>query len=36
MIDNQEACTVFLKPLITSPKIEVGDFSYYNDSDDPT
>jgi virginiamycin A acetyltransferase len=28
--------TVFLKPLVTSPKIEVGEFSYYNDADDPT
>jgi len=36
MIDNQEKNTVFLKPLVTSPKIEVGDFTYYNDSDDPT
>lgn len=36
MIDNQEKSTVFLKPLITSPKIEVGEFTYYNDRDDPT
>src|SRR5216684_3767403 len=36
MIDNQEANTVFLKPLIKSPKIEVGEFTYYNDFDDPT
>ena len=36
MIDGQEKNTVFLKPLITSPKIEVGAFTYYNDSDDPT
>lgn len=36
MIDNQEPNTVFLKPLIKSPKIEVGEFTYYNDSDDPT
>ncbi|MYR88908.1 antibiotic acetyltransferase, partial [Streptomyces sp. SID685] len=27
---------VLLKPLITSPLIEVGDFSYYDDPDDPT
>jgi len=27
---------VFLKPLIRSPKIEVGDYSYYDDPDDPT
>lgn len=36
MIDNQEKNTAFLKPLITSPKIEVGEFTYYNDADDPT
>jgi len=36
MIDNQEKNTVFLKPLISSPKIEVGEFTYYNDSEDPT
>jgi virginiamycin A acetyltransferase len=35
MIDNQENNTVFLKPLVTSPKIEVGEFTYYNDADDP-
>jgi len=27
---------VLLKPLITSPLIEVGDFTYYDDPDDPT
>ena len=27
---------VLLKPLITSPLIEVGEFSYYDDSGDPT
>src|SRR4051794_9017802 len=26
---------VFLKPLVTSPAIEVGDYSYYDDFDDP-
>jgi virginiamycin A acetyltransferase len=26
---------VFLKPLITSPNIEVGDYTYYDDPDDP-
>jgi virginiamycin A acetyltransferase len=31
MIDNQEHNTVFLKPLITSPKIEIGEYTYYND-----
>jgi len=36
MIDNQEESTVFLKPLVASPKIEVGEFTYYNDADDPT
>jgi virginiamycin A acetyltransferase len=35
MIDNQEKNTVFLRPLVTSPKIEVGEFTYYNDADDP-
>ena len=27
---------VMLKPLITSPLIDVGEFSYYDDPDDPT
>ncbi|MGF0114904.1 CatB-related O-acetyltransferase [Promicromonospora sp. Marseille-Q5078] len=27
---------VLLKPLVTSPLIDVGDFSYYDDPDDPT
>jgi virginiamycin A acetyltransferase len=36
MIDDQEKYTVFLKPLVTSPKIEVGEFTYYDDADDPT
>lgn len=27
---------VLLKPLLTSPLIEVGEFSYYDDADDPT
>jgi virginiamycin A acetyltransferase len=27
---------VLLKPLITSPLIEIGEFSYYDDPDDPT
>ncbi|MCK1796939.1 CatB-related O-acetyltransferase [Streptomyces sp. XM4193] len=27
---------VLLKPLVTSPLIEVGEFSYYDDSGDPT
>jgi virginiamycin A acetyltransferase len=36
MIDGEEASTVFLKPLVKSPKIEVGEFTYYNDADDPT
>jgi len=34
MIDNQGRNTVFLKPLVTSPKIEVGEFTYYNDAGD--
>ncbi|MBX6721709.1 MAG: CatB-related O-acetyltransferase [Dactylosporangium sp.] len=27
---------VFLKPLVTSPKIVVGEYTYYDDPDDPT
>lgn len=27
--------TAFLKPIVTSPFIEVGDFTYYNDPDGP-
>jgi virginiamycin A acetyltransferase len=27
---------VFLRPLVTSPNIIVGDYSYYDDPDDPT
>ncbi|WSK40483.1 hypothetical protein OG712_18275 [Micromonospora maris] len=27
---------VFLKPLITTPTITVGDYTYYDDPDDPT
>ena len=30
MIDDQTPNTVFLKPLISSPKIEVGEYTYYN------
>ena len=26
---------VFLKPLVTDPRIEVGDYTYYDDPDDP-
>jgi len=33
-ISGQER-VVFLKPLITSPHIEVGDYTYYDDPDDP-
>ncbi|TPI51906.1 CatB-related O-acetyltransferase [Mesorhizobium sp. B3-1-7] len=36
MIDGQERNTVFLKPLVTSPKIEVGEYTYYNHADDAT
>jgi hypothetical protein len=36
MIADQEKYTVFLKRLITSPEIEVSEFTYYNDSDDPS
>ncbi|WP_369268193.1 CatB-related O-acetyltransferase [Streptomyces harbinensis] len=31
-----EPRVVLLKPLITSPLIEAGEFSYYDDPDDPT
>lgn len=34
-LDGQQR-VVFLKPLIDSPKIEVGDYTYYDDPDDPT
>ena len=33
MVDGQERNTVFLKPLITSPKIEIGEYTYYNDAE---
>jgi hypothetical protein len=33
-IPGQER-VVFLKPLVTDPKIEVGDYTYYDDPDDP-
>ena len=36
MIDDQERNTAFLKPLVTSPKVEIGEFTYYNDTNDPT
>jgi hypothetical protein len=36
MIDDQQRNTVFLKPLVTSPKIEIGEYTYYNDADDAT
>jgi acetyltransferase-like isoleucine patch superfamily enzyme len=34
LIEAAEDVTVFLKPLIKSPKIEVGGFTYYNDTED--
>ena len=33
MIDNQERSTVFLKPLVTSTKIEIGEYTYFNAAD---
>ena len=30
MIDDQEHNTVFLKPLISPPKLEIGEYTYYN------
>ncbi|WP_025617272.1 CatB-related O-acetyltransferase [Salinispora cortesiana] len=32
----EQSRVVLLKPLITSPLIEVGEFTYYDDPDDPT
>jgi virginiamycin A acetyltransferase len=26
---------VYLKPLVTDPRIEVGEYTYYDDPDDP-
>ena len=34
MIDDQTPNTVFLKPLISSPKIEIGEYTYYNTFND--
>ena len=34
-IPDQPRVTL-LKPLVTSPLIEVGEYSYYDDPDDPT
>nr|WP_258067595.1 CatB-related O-acetyltransferase [Pseudoclavibacter sp. RFBI5] len=34
-IDGQER-VILLKPLVTSPLISVGDFTYYDDPDDPS
>jgi virginiamycin A acetyltransferase len=36
MIDDQQRNTVFLKPLVTSPKIEIGEYTYYNDAENAT
>jgi virginiamycin A acetyltransferase len=33
MLDDQERNTVFLRPLVTSPKVEIGEYTYYNDYD---
>jgi virginiamycin A acetyltransferase len=33
-VDGQKR-VVFLKPLITNPNIEVGEYTYYDDPDDP-
>jgi virginiamycin A acetyltransferase len=33
-IPGQER-VVFLKPLVTDPRIEVGEYTYYDDPDDP-
>jgi virginiamycin A acetyltransferase len=34
MIDDQQHNTVFLKPLVNSPKIEIGEYTFHNDADD--
>lgn len=34
--ESRGETTVFLKPLITNPRIEVGEYTYYDDEDDPT
>src|ERR1700754_3992742 len=36
MINDQDPNTVFLKALIDHPNIEVGEYTYYSDWDDPT
>lgn len=33
LVEAAEDVTVFLKPLIKSPRIEVGEFTYYNDTE---
>lgn len=33
---GDERSVVFLKAVVTNPRIEVGDYSYYHDFDDPT
>jgi virginiamycin A acetyltransferase len=33
---GDERSVVFLKSVVTNPQIEVGDYSYYHDFDDPT
>jgi virginiamycin A acetyltransferase len=33
---GDERSVVFLKAVVTNPQIEVGDYSYYHDFDDPT
>ena len=36
IIANEYGTTCFLKNVIKAPNIEVGDFTYYDDADDPT
>lgn len=36
IIANEYGTTSFLKNVIKAPNIEVGDFTYYDDADDPT
>ena len=33
---NEYGTTVFLKNVVKAPNIEVGDYTYYDDAEDPT
>ncbi len=36
VIANEYGTTCFLKNVVKAPNIEVGDFTYYDDDEDPT